>query len=90
MALRHRQAVTCTEEMYLWPPPPPDPPIYRVALVAGSRTVRTNMNVDTYPVYAGIDDESFEIGPLGMPTLMRQLAVEMNTYMGMVQYARAV
>ena len=87
MALRHRQAVTCTEVMFPWQAPPPGPPINRVALVAGSRTVRTNMNVDTF---AGIDDASFEIGPLGMPTLMRQLALEMNAYMGMVQYARAV
>ena len=76
---------TCTEEIFDWCPPfGLDESLKRVALIAGTRTIKTGLNLDNRSPNACINDKQFYLGFHQVTGLMLKLGNETDTFMGMV------
>ena len=78
------RTATCTEEKFSWEPPVgPDQAYTRVALIPGTRTVETGLNLDNFRSgrMPGLVDEEFTIpGPV-LWRRMLNLGNQTHTYM---------
>ena len=86
---------TCSEEVYVWDPPFLSGSMERVALIAGSRTIRTGLKMYNYngpgtiPL-SPIDNAVFYLGPVEVKAVMMCMALESTTYMRVVRALRVV
>jgi len=75
---------TCTEEKFSWEPPVgPDPAFTRVALIPGSRTVVTGLNLDNfrYGHLPALQDVDFSMTGSVLWRCMLNLGLLSDTYM---------
>jgi hypothetical protein len=86
------RTVTCTEVRYqLDPLPFPHDggvSLWRVALIAGVRTITTEISLRDHPNYEEVYDPSFIINREHLEVLMLQLALEQRSYFNMVEFHR--